>query len=310
MTGDVDARLALLDGVLYADAFDCAPTTDEAWRGARRAIGRKEWRRALHEDPALREVVLERDGLWCLRGREALLARRPDRLRRATRLRRRTRRVAGVLRHAPFVRGLALTGSVAAGDAAPGADADLLVIAAPGRVATTFLALATVSRATRRRLFCPNYYLAADRLALPPANAYVTRELLQAEPLCGRARALRTANPWVVDAFPNAAAPAPSPDQARSSVAQRLLERPLAGALGDAVEGRARTVALRRLAAHHRAFGEAVPADVERQAREGVALRFHGGALDRRSVERYEAGRRRVRARLAAFAGAPPAPAA
>ncbi len=121
--------LALLDALLYGDVFGCAVTLDELWQYARVAIERDKLRLSLRDDPVLRRLVVERDGLHCLVGRTPLLSERPERILRAERLQRRAHRVARVLRHAPFVNGLVLTGSTSADDAPRRADVDLLVIA-------------------------------------------------------------------------------------------------------------------------------------------------------------------------------------
>jgi predicted nucleotidyltransferase len=270
---DLDA----IDAVLYGDVFDCAVTLEEAWRYARVAVGRDELARRLHDDP----LVAGGDGLYCLAGREELLPCRPERIRNAARLERRARRVARVLRHFPFVRGLALTGSAAAGDAGTDDDVDLLVTVAEGRLGTAFVLLGSLSRLLGRRLFCPNYYVCEDRLGLGPANLYLARELAQARPLAGDGAALWRANSWLAETFPNAEPPAGAgPNGSR-----------LQGVVEALVDGRverwARRVARRRLRAHYCA----VPADVEDAFAAGVALRFHGSGVAARTLERHRARR-------------------
>jgi len=270
---DLDA----IDAVLYGDVFDCAVTLDEAWRYARVAIGRDELARRLHDDP----LVVARNGLYCLAGREELLARRPERIRNAARLERRARRVARVLRHFPFIRGLALTGSAAAGDAGPDDDVDLLVTVAEGRLGTVFVLLGPLSRLLGRRLFCPNYYVCEDRLGVGPANLYLARELAQARPLAGEGAALWRSNPWLEETFPNAEPPTGGgPSGSR-------LQRVCEALAGGRVEPWARRVARRRLRAHY----GAVPADVEDAFAAGVALRFHGSGVAARTLERHRARR-------------------
>jgi predicted nucleotidyltransferase len=280
-----DERLDLLDALIYGDVFDCAVTLDELWRYARMAIDREELRRRLRGEG----LVVEREGLYCLAGREELLARRPERMRQAVRLARRAQRVARVLGQFPFVRGLALTGSAAAGDAAEGDDVDLLVTVADGRLGTVFLVLGSLSRVLGRRLFCPNYYVCEGRLDLGPGNLYLARELAQAQPLVGDGAAPWRANPWLAGTFPNAA-PLASAHSAGSRV-QRLLER----LIGGRVEGWARRVATSRLGAHY----GSVPAEVADTFVDGAALRFHGSGVAARTLERYAARRDDVAARLA-----------
>lgn len=148
--------LAAIDAAVYGDVFDCAVTEHELWRYSRRPISRERLRRLLDDPDVLRGALCESNGLYCLAGREALLHLRRSRRRRALRLRRRARAVARVMQHMPFVRGLLLTGSVAAEGPLPDADVDLLVIVAPGRMSAVFALLGPVSRLLSGRLMCPN----------------------------------------------------------------------------------------------------------------------------------------------------------
>ncbi len=235
-----------------------------------------------------------REGLYALTGREHLIDERPRRLARAHALQRRGRRVARILRHLPFVRALALTGSLAADDAHETADVDLMVIVAPGRLATTFLLLGPASTLMRRRLFCPNYYLSEDCLEIEPANPYVARELVQARCLAGPITGLRRSNPWLAQAFPNAGpGDTELPGGGRL---QRGVEWVLGGRLGDALERFAARVARSRLRAH---YGGRVPGDVAAALSSGAALRFHGLHTDESIVARYEARRAQVAEMLA-----------
>src|SRR4051812_37378105 len=147
----VDERLGLLDALIYGDIFDCAPTPDELCRYARVPTSPRELVDRLHDDPVLRRIVIERQGLFCLAGRTSLLDKRRDRIRRARRLQQRARAVARVLRHVPFVAGILLTGSTSADDASKWADIDLLVIVTPDRLGTAFLFLGSASRLLGRR---------------------------------------------------------------------------------------------------------------------------------------------------------------
>lgn len=296
MTTAQEERLLLIDAVVYGDAFDCAVTFDELWRFSRVKIGRRALERRLRSDESLRSLVAEHDGYYCLRERRELLELRPERLQRAEELRRRARRVARIVRFVPFVRGLALTGSAAAGDARARADVDLLVVVAPNRLATVFLILGAASRLLGRRLFCPNYYAAAGRLAMDSTNPYVARELAQSRSLGAGAAMLWEDNPWLRDVFPNLELP---DEQApRAPRTQRLLELPLRGRLGDRLERRARHVARARLRAHHATFGESVPLDVAQSFDAGSSLRFHACGIDASAVTRYEARRAAIAERL------------
>ncbi len=294
----VEELLALVDAIVYADGFDAAVTLDEAHRYARVPIDREELEGVLTSDPALREIVAERDGVYALRGREDLLTLRSARIAHARRLSDRAARVAGVVRHVPFVRTIALTGSVAAGDAGPDADVDLLLIVSAERLGTVFLVLGTISRLIGRRVLCPNYYLSDRHLTLERRTLYVGRELAQMRCLVGEVEQLRAANPWLHEMFPNLRlAHAPVPQRTPPGVVQRLAERALGGALGTALERRARRVAHARLRAHHE--GD-VPERVTEQLDRGIALRFHASDVDRLAPSRYATRRAELAAALVA----------
>jgi predicted nucleotidyltransferase len=286
---DRESRLDLIDAVIYGDCFDCAMRIEEVARGSRTGIGTAELQRILDEDPDLAALVTVRDGLVCLSGREELLEVRAERIARADRMTSRATRVAGVLRRAPFVRGIALTGSLAAGDALPGADTDILVICKGRRIGTVFLLLAAAGRLTGK-LLCPNFYLAEDRLGLSARNVYEEHELLNAKPIWGLAHRLHSENPWLFERFPNsgpggitAADETPVPTRT-----QRILERVLGGRAGARLEEEARRIARARLVAHYGRFGQEVPGEVIADLRGDRSLQFHGGDWPERIAAEYD----------------------
>jgi hypothetical protein len=257
-------------------------------------------RAALDEDQALRSLVQELDGLFWVHGIRSPPLSRRARIERACALARRARRVARIIRHAPFVRGVALTGSVAAADADLNADVDFLVIAAPQRLATTFLLLGGLSRMVGRRVLCPNYYISADAIPSGSCSQYITREMAQARLLVGdRAEWLR-ATSWVREWFPNLDETSFRDDEPMrgGGWVQRFVERALRGSLGDRLERRAARVALERLRVHHGHYGEEPPVAVVEKLRDGAELRFHAGGLAESVTEQYSAIRERVLAAL------------
>jgi len=279
-----------IDAVIYADVFDSAVTLEEARRYARVALADAE---TLTRDERLRPLLVEQGGVIALSPRTELLAERNDVSHRATILAQRARRVARVLRHTPFVRGIALTGSVAAGNAHPDADVDLLVIVADGRIGTVFLFLGSASRVLGRRCFCPNLYLAETHIAIEPSSRYVERELAQAQMLVGPPGTLRDANPWLDAVFPNL--PDGGPTLGGGGRVQRAFERILGGSAGRRLEGRARVIAAGRLANHY--VGQ-VPEEIAARLASGEGLRFHRGGLEERIPARYAGRRSEIEAAL------------
>ena len=257
-----------------------------------RPIDREQLQRRPRDDPDLRHVVTARDGLYCLNEKAASIDARPERIRRARRLQHRADRLARILRHLPFVRGLLLTGSASADDAARGADVDLLVIVAAGRLGTVFLLLAPLASLFGGRLFCPNWYMCEGRLGSDSQTLYMARELVQARCLSGNADELFHANPWIRAMFPNAVPPPPvEPHLQRRTSAQRRFEALLGGTLGHRVERWAQRLAQARLRAHYAGFDLQVPREVSARFEAGSALGFHGYRYEASTLQAYASRR-------------------
>jgi hypothetical protein len=282
--------LLSIDAIVYGDAFDAAVASDELVRYARVRSSLDEILALIVENPALDRLVVRGTGAYALSDRPHLLLEHAARRERAGALERRGRRVSSALRHVPFVRGIALTGSAAAGNATDGADVDLLVLVDGRRLGTVFLLLGSVSRLLGRRLFCPNAYIAPSAASYDERNPYVAREIAQARTLVGRAGVLLAANAWVREIYPNVRGETPGPAPAAAgSRLQRALELPLTGRAGGRFERAARAIALKRLHAHYERSGRRVPEAVLEELARGERLSFHASGVDRTSLARYEA---------------------
>jgi hypothetical protein len=203
-----NARLAVLRALAYSDIFDYAPDRSALYHlleypGIPRA----------HFEQALREMEKEgaiiSDGEHCmLAGREALSAIWRRRQQHSTLKWQAARRYTSLIRCLPFIRMVAITGTLAVQSAEAPDDIDLFLITTPGRV---WLARALIVAVVRlAALFgvtlCPNYLIATDALELADHNLYSARELVQMQPLYGAAwyQQLRRCNRWTLDYLPNA----------------------------------------------------------------------------------------------------------
>lgn len=153
--------------------------------------------------------VAEVNGHFCLMGRQHLVAERQRRQPGSDRLWRKARRYGRIIAALPFVRLVAVTGSLAPGNARPDDDIDLLLVVEPGRLWLCRLIVLVVVRAVRLLGYelCPNFLLASSRLTIDGEAfpAYYARELSQMVPLFGASayRALRMANGWTSRLLPN-----------------------------------------------------------------------------------------------------------
>ena len=288
----------LISAVIYGDIFDCAVTLKEICKYSRSALDSRKLDKLL-DGFVVQGIICQHDKFYYLPGRRELALERSKHMRRAERLKRRARRVARWLRHLPFIRGIYLTGSVAAGCAGPDADIDLLIVVREGRLGFVFMQLGPLSRIVSRRMFCPNYYICEQHLAIDHHSHYVARELVQAEPLVSDNNPLIAANTWASRQLPNCSPHQGSDACPPGSRLQTILEFPFRGWLGDALDAVSRWVARRRLVQHYREHGCEIPESVRDEFECGKELRFHASAKIERLSSAYEM---RCRSLEAAFA--------
>jgi hypothetical protein len=236
--------LAIVSALAYADVFDYPLTVAQIHRYlVRTPATPAQVEEALAHDPWLALRVERHGDLVCLQGRSATIALRRERAVYARTLWRSGRILAWLVVHLPFVRMVAVIGSLTMDNVrSPRDDIDLFIITAQGRVwLTRALVIGLVRLAATARIdLCPNYLLSIRRLAMPADDLFTARELAQMIPLYGRETfaGLLAANRWLAGYLPNAAPRGEwLRDLGRAGLAvQRLAERPLAGRLGAGLE--------------------------------------------------------------------------
>lgn len=281
MSGDAsDLESAALATLTYYDLLDLPLTAVECWRYLLRPrSGVEAWKRGsvqgderlarLHAGTlarfSLRDVEMTlavlvrkraletKHGFYFFPGRSHLVEERIEKHARSQEKWRRLRRVVGWLRAIPFLRGVAVTGSLAFENAKPSSDLDVLIIAASNRVWTVrfFLTIILDLFRLRRRpqgetrdRVCLNHYLSQDALGFPFRSLYTAMEYARLVPLLGETacREFRAANrAWMVEylvrVFPDTVAHRKT---LRPSRLLRLFqaggEVPLSGWLGDRLE--------------------------------------------------------------------------
>jgi hypothetical protein len=192
---------------------------------------------------------------FCLPGRHETI---PTRLRREASSRAAwysARRWGRVLWMLPFVRMVAVTGSLAAQSMEPGQDIDYLVVVEPGRLWLTrclCLIVWCLARICGVRI-CPNYLLTTAALTLDQHDLYTARELVQMLPLYGRdvAQALQVSNRWSNAYLPNARLEFGYTSDSRSIAARcvkRWTERVLTAVRVDGLEAPLHSTLARALA--------------------------------------------------------------
>ena len=237
-SADSKLERAILETVAYADVFDYPLTAQEIHRYLHLVPAPRGAVEAMLAPPSLIGGWLQESaGFYMLPGRTELAAIR--RQREALAERAWPRAVSYGLRMSglPFVRMVALTGSLAMHNGDGRADFDYLLVAEPGRVWTCrawTLLLARLAAAQGCQL-CPNFILSADNLEMSQRNLYTAHELAQMVPLAGEEIywRLRHANRWSEAYLPNAGGP-PDGSPAHNPVLRSIRRRPLLSAISEA----------------------------------------------------------------------------
>ena len=250
---------AIVQSVSYADVFDYPLTADEVHRyliGVR--AGASEVGRALAGSRLVPGRLAHRDGFFTLPGREQIVEVRRQRTVPAKRLWRGAVDYGRRIARLPFVRMVAVTGSLAASNVTRDADVDYLIVTAPRRLwLCRALVIGVVRRAARRGVvLCPNFLLTESALELRQRDLYTAWELAQMVPIAGLEtyHRLRRQNSWAGSFLPNAEGVPLEPDPqdnadlpAARSRLTRVAEGILGSPAGGWLEGWERARKVRRL---------------------------------------------------------------
>jgi hypothetical protein len=227
---------AILETLAYSDIFDYPLTLDELHHYLVVAAEREEILQCVGE----MDQVDSLGGYYFLCGREAIVELRKRREQASYAAFQRALRYGRILGSLPFIRMVALTGSLAMLNCETNADYDYMLVAKTGRVwmARGFaLLLNRVARLFGETL-CPNLILSETALEWAPRNLYSAREFGQMVLIVGVNihQDLRVANMWVQDFLPNVELDVSTKTFNSSNTLQAVLEFPFRGRIGNLLE--------------------------------------------------------------------------
>ena len=230
-----DLTRAILNTLTYADIFNCPLTAEQIHRYLPGLS-------ATPQSVAEHSCCLAADGLiarvgdfYMLAGREDIASLRIQRQRSAEQLWPLAINFGRIVAGLPFVRMVAVTGSLAVDNVNHSGDIDYLIVTVPGWLwLCRLLVLIVVRIASWRGVrLCPNYFLSENAIELPDRNLYTAHEFAQMVPLFGSGiyQRMRTVNPWIQDFLPNAGGPpssahlatGPGPSLGLRSLVERIL---------------------------------------------------------------------------------------
>lgn len=209
---------AVVRTVVYADVFEYPLQATEVHRYLHGvAASPEETSAALARCSTLGGALSNRKGYYMLRGREGLVEVRQRRAALADQLWPAAVTYGHLIAGFPFVRMVAVTGSLAwhniddspNNDHPP--DIDYMIVTEPGRLWLCRWVIGALRHLLRLRsiFICPNYIVSTRALAVADRNLFTAYELARMTPIAGLGmhRRLRRANPWVHAYLPNVGEP-------------------------------------------------------------------------------------------------------
>jgi len=243
-------RQAAIRAIAYADVFDYPLDAAQVRRYLHGvAATGAATTRALEQSTGPGGPLVHHEGFYALRGREHLVQERRRRAGHATRLWPVAVWYGRLIAKLPFVRMVAVTGSLAWDNVNADGDIDYLVVTEPDRLWVCRWMIAVLTETVRLGgvPLCPNYVISERALTLTDRNLYTAYELAQMKPIAGYEtyRQVREVNSWVQTFLPNTPPLEPSPEErwpAHAGMgtqlvrAARLLEPVLRTKVGAALE--------------------------------------------------------------------------
>lgn len=274
---------SILATIVYYDCLDMALSTFEVWSRLVRPLNMRSTKHevrstkfslyevitTLEKSGYLKKYIVQKNGFWSLRGREALVAKRIEAMKESEEKLKRLFLSRWVFLLTPFMQAAFVSGSVAGGWVREESDIDILVVAKKGRIWTArlFLTLFTSILGIRRRgnlianQICLNHYINEDSLQIPFKSLYNAHTYVNLIPLIDRKGTLKRffkKNSWIQSYVWQSETLGESEEYIYQFPVRRFLERftmldrgldelVLSGILGDMVERAARLIQLYRI---------------------------------------------------------------
>ena len=227
---------AILETLAYSDVFDYPLTLDELHRFLTFPATVVE----IQECMLGMKNIAFANGFYFLAGRSEIVDIRKQREENSRKAYRRAMFYGRILGRLPFIRMVALTGSLAMLNLSKNRDMDYMLIAKPGRVWIARAFALLLARVTRLfgDVICPNVIISENALEWNERNLYTAREFAQMILVRGEGVfcKLRIVNMWTEDVLPNHVILNEMKDDAESNAVQHVIEFFLNNKLGDLFE--------------------------------------------------------------------------
>jgi len=187
-------------------------------------------------------TVFQFEELYALRDDRSLTTRRYEGNKKAAALIKVAGKVGDFLIRFPYVRGIAISGSLSKNYADENSDIDLFIITARNRLWIARTIMHAFKKLTflvnRQDYFCMNYYIDEQKLEIIEKTTYTAIEIVTLIPLRGKVifEQFCAANSWTEQYLPNKVMDLTPAKPARNTFLKRLLEGVFNNAMGDAID--------------------------------------------------------------------------
>ena len=200
-------ELAIARSVIYASLFDYPLTLDQLHASLiSSSLTREQIQGTFEASLRLQTVIAREDGYFFPAGRGDLVSERRRREVRSRAFLARHARVLQLVCSLPYVRMVALSGSIAHLNLEDGGDMDLFIVTRGRRVWTVTVAMIAITRLLGvRRVMCANFVMADTHLGIEQQDLFTANQVLHLKPLLGPEvlEGFVAANPFVKRFYPN-----------------------------------------------------------------------------------------------------------
>jgi predicted nucleotidyltransferase len=187
-------------------------------------------------------LIYRFDKFYTLKNDPYLIQRRNEGNQKAFEMIKTARKVGDILIRFPYVRGIAISGSLSKNYADDESDIDLFIITAPNRlwIARTFMhALKKLTFLVNREdYFCMNYYIDEQQLEIAEKNIYTATEVVTLIPIQGDITFANffNANAWTRDYLPNHIMRVSTAKAVKKNAYKAFIECLMNNSLGDKLD--------------------------------------------------------------------------
>ena len=186
--------------------------------------------------------IYQFEDLYSLQNKHELVLRRREGNKRAEVLLRKAEKIAGFLSLFPYVRGVAVSGSLSKHFADKNSDIDFFIITEKNRlwIARTFMHLfkKITFLVNKQHWFCMNYYVDEEQMQIKEKNIYTAIEVITLIPLRGMEvfRNFYIHNAWTAHFLPGHSAYLLPGKNAKTSIFKKVIESFFRNATGNKIE--------------------------------------------------------------------------